>query len=439
MMKSPYFWIPFEILINLYSGIISVWFINRLLVKKSPEKVSKWICSILICVAFSSFLLIDRLSLDIYFSDSWVFLIIIVYGVLFYQDHWATKLLLLTILYIITSTVASFSYFLFAVIFKCSYEDLLLFSFERFLFMLFSNLMHFVTLSLIVFFFSPIKKAYFSNYGAIITLSLINLSAAFIEESLFRLYPKGIIKASFFLLICTLCLLICLLSMALYRFLYDYSEKTAKLQYQKQQKIEVYERISQIVTMFDTVNRLHHDMSKHIDIAMNLYQNGENDRAIAYLSTFKSQFPPIFSTGCLPLDSALTLRASLMKNQNITFFTELCNLSILPIEDVELCAIIMNLLDNSIEELNRSQKELNERYVRLQIRWVESMLMIRCENPCSLFPIQREKDGIVSKKRTSGIGMGIPIIKEIVDEAAGIIQIDQKDGLFIVLISLPVD
>ena len=99
----------------------------------------------------------------------------------------------------------------------------------------------------------------------------------------------------------------------------------------------------------------------------------------------------------------------------------------------------MNLLDNAVEELNRSRGEMTERYVRLQIRWVRGMLLIRCENPCTSLPIPKTKEGFVSRKRASGVGMGIPIIKEIVDEAAGIIQMDQTDGHFIVLISLPAD
>ena len=67
------------------------------------------------------------------------------------------------------------------------------------------------------------------------------------------------------------------------------------------------------------------------------------------------------------------------------------------------------------------------------------MLLILCENPCTSLPIPKTKEGFVSRKRASGVGMGIPIIKEIVDEAAGIIQMDQTDGHFIVLISLPAD
>ena len=35
--------------------------------------------------------------------------------------------------------------------------------------------------------------------------------------------------------------------------------------------------------------------------------------------------------------------------------------------------------------------------------------------------------------------MGIPIINEIVEEASGVIQIDQQNNHFVVLISLPID
>ena len=439
MLQSAYFWIPFEILINLYTGIISVWYVDRLLLKRSPERVSLWICALLIGLAYSSFLLADQLSLETYFSDSWVYLIIILYAVLFYRDHWSRKLLWLTVLYTIFSTAASFSYYLFSAVFRCSFEDLLSYGLPRLLFMLFANLLCVLILLTTVRFFSPIKNDHFTNHRSVIILALINLAAVLVEEFLFRLYPEGDMNSMLFFFICTLCLLICLFSLAFYRILYDYAQKTAKLQYQEQQRAEINDRLTEVNEMFDTVNQLQHDLRKHVEVAIDLFQNGNTKKAVEYLGSFKDKFPPMFSTGCLSLDSALTLRARLMEEQTISFLPELCNLSKLPLKDIDFCAIIMNLLDNAVEELNRSRGEMTERYVRLQIRWVRGMLLIRCENPCTSLPIPKTKEGFVSRKRASGVGMGIPIIKEIVDEAAGIIQMDQTDGHFIVLISLPAD
>ena len=105
----------------------------------------------------------------------------------------------------------------------------------------------------------------------------------------------------------------------------------------------------------------------------------------------------------------------------------------------------MKILRGESKVISRKYKPLvtdtsyDDGNVRLQIRWVRGMLLIRCENPCTSLPIPKTKEGFVSRKRASGVGMGIPIIKEIVDEAAGIIQMDQTDGHFIVLISLPAD
>ena len=146
----------------------------------------------------------------------------------------------------------------------------------------------------------------------------------------------------------------------------------------------------------------------------------------------KKELTFMYSTGCLSLDSALTLRARLMEDQTISFRTDLCNLSKLPVKDVDFCAIIMNLLNNAIEELNRSREKLTESYVRLQIRFVRGMLMIRCENPCNSIPIQKTQNGFISRKRSSGVGMGIPIINKIVEEAAGVVQMNQEGGHYII-------
>lgn len=125
-----------------------------------------------------------------------------------------------------------------------------------------------------------------------------------------------------------------------------------------------------------------------------------------------------------------------MNTQGITFIYELCDLQKHPLSDTDFCTIIMNLLDNAIEGVLRCQNNLSERYIRLDIRHIHDMLMIRCENPCSLLPMKQESMKFLSEKRASGKGLGISIIEDIVNEADGICSFTQKDGHFTAIVNI---
>ena len=431
-------WLLFELFINLFEACLYVWFANKLLNPKPKRRLTSIIFIILISAAFSLYLFVpDELTLDTVFSDSWTALIILIYFFVFFTDHWWTKLLWFTTYYVLSNTLILVHYYAFSTILGQSFEALLLPSLFRFFFVLLCNILLASIFIFVAYLFSPLKNQKHMSRKSVIVLSLINVSVVLMEELMFRLYPENLVGPSLFLLICSFSLTITLLSLVLYRILYGYSETTAKLQYLDQQREGISQRLSEANELFNTISHMQHDMKKHLEVASDLVQHGEAEKAGEYLGEIKTRFPYMYSTGCLSLDSALTLRARLMEEQLISFRAELCNLSRLPMNDMDFCAVIMNLLDNAIEELNRSREEMTERYVRLQIRFVRGMLMIRCENPCTAVPIKKTKEGFISRKRVSGVGLGIPIIKEIVEEAAGVIQMDQKDDHFIVLISIP--
>ena len=433
-------WLLFEIFINIFEACLYVWFAGKLLTAKSKRILTAIIFIVLISAAFSVYLFLpDELTLNDVFSDSWISLIILIYFFVFFTDHWWTKLLWFTTYYVLSNTVISLHYYAFSTILGQSFDALLLPGISRLLFVLLCNTVLALVFIFVAHLFSPLKKQKHMSAKSVIVLSLINLSVVLVEELMFRLYPENLVGPSLFMLICCFSLVISLLSLILYRILYEYSETTAKLQYLDQQREGINQRLSEANELFNTISHMQHDMKKHLEVASNLVRQNENEKAGEYLGEIKTRFPHMYSTGCLSLDSALTLRAQLMEEQTISFRVELCNLSKLPIKDIDFCAIIMNLLDNAIEELNRSREEMTERYVRLQIRWVRGMLMIRCENPCTSVPIKKNKDGFISRKRASGVGMGILIIKEIVEEANGVVQMDQEDSHFIVFISIPVN
>lgn len=89
----------------------------------------------------------------------------------------------------------------------------------------------------------------------------------------------------------------------------------------------------------------------------------------------------VFSTGCISLDSALTVKELQMRQSGIRFERQLCALEETPIEDTELSTIVMNLLDNAIEAILRHASPPENPLIAFRIQRTREMLLVECRNP----------------------------------------------------------
>ena len=89
----------------------------------------------------------------------------------------------------------------------------------------------------------------------------------------------------------------------------------------------------------------------------------------------------VFSTGCISLDSALTVKELQMRQSGIRFERQLCALEETPIEDTELSTIVMNLLDNAIEAILRHASPPERPLIAFRIQRTREMLLVECRNP----------------------------------------------------------
>lgn len=112
----------------------------------------------------------------------------------------------------------------------------------------------------------------------------------------------------------------------------------------------------------------------------------------------------VFSTGCISLDSALTVKELQMRQSGIRFERQLCALEETPIEDTELSTIVMNLLDNAIEAILRHASPPESPPIAFRIQRTREMLLIECRNPVDAATIRRRGERFLSSKSGRGHG-----------------------------------
>ena len=437
MTQSDWFWIPYELILNLFQAVLYTWFLDRLLNKRTSEKLSFWGCVFLIFAGYSLYSFSDQLTLQVAFSSFWVKLIPAVYVFVFYQDPWWIKLMWCIMLATIPATIISLCYYICAIFVGGSFDLLLARGWARIGFTVFGNLLLGSVLATIVRFFTSLKNNNYTTPGSVVLLIVIDIASYCMTRLMFWLYPDGYLSSTLFVGICSLSLVVCIVSLFLYRSLCSYAAKAVELSYMEGQKAAVDNRLEEISKMYSMMQFLNHDIRKHMQVTEDMLSRHEVEESREYLAEVSANLDNLFSTGCLPLDSALTVRKKILEDHQIGFLYELCDLQRLPLSSTDFCTIIMNLLDNATEASVRYFNETFEHFVKLTIRHHRDMFFIECINPCPSRPLQKDHSYFVSTKEGRGHGLGIKVIESIVDSIEGTCSFEQKGSYFKASISLP--
>lgn len=136
------------------------------------------------------------------------------------------------------------------------------------------------------------------------------------------------------------------------------------------------------------------------------------------------------------IDSAILSETYKAKSSGIRIEAKLAVPPVIPVKGYKLYSILMNLMDNAIESLQRDQIE--DPYVYVNIRMVKSILFIKIENP-----IKDTSDTIdlttTKKGKPELHGYGTSIVKKYVEENNGAVTYNKKDGKFVVDVMMSFD
>ena len=152
---------------------------------------------------------------------------------------------------------------------------------------------------------------------------------------------------------------------------------------------------------------------KRIDEMCNSVSGGEN----------------IIKTGNDSLDALINTKYNDNKELNIKFKHYITMNTINKIDNIDLCIIIGNALDNAIEACAKIDNRI-EKEIALEIRQVNETLAIKMTNPTAE-DIEKKNGKLVSKKKEKELhGFGMQSMEEIVNKYNGNLTYLQKDGIF---------
>ena len=171
-----------------------------------------------------------------------------------------------------------------------------------------------------------------------------------------------------------------------------------------------------------------HDIENQFSVLNEMIENGDIEGAKAYLvklGSFVRLANRMCYTGNNAVDSIVNIKGSIARNDGIEFICKVNIITSIKADEMELCRIIGNGLDNAIEGCERSSAD--SKHICFSISEDKDKLIITITNTSDKVDIM----ALTSTKKDKGLhGIGISSIKSSVERLGGLVKFDYADGIF---------
>ncbi|ENZ30163.1 hypothetical protein HMPREF1084_03338 [Clostridium butyricum 60E.3] len=197
------------------------------------------------------------------------------------------------------------------------------------------------------------------------------------------------------------------------------SKKLRKISLIKQKNDIISQHYSILERKYDKTNQIIHDIKNHLICINALATYNQSKKIIEYIKNINediNQLSDIVITNNKMLDIIINDKIHLINKYNINFKYEVQSFNLDFIKNKDMCSMMSNLLDNSIESCIKSYNK----NILLKIQhYNKSFIIIKLINSCDKNPILKNNKLISSKQNTTYHGYGIENIKKSVNKYSG--------------------
>ena len=192
----------------------------------------------------------------------------------------------------------------------------------------------------------------------------------------------------------------------------------------------------EVENMYRKMRGWRHDYHNHMQVLAAYLESGQVEKAREFLDEINDNLvkvDTVLKTGNTMVDAILNSKISLMRAKDIAVDATARVPGELPMADVDLCVIIGNLLDNSMEACESLPME--QRFVRIYISVKETHLYMVFTN--SAGKKQAKVGKIFASTKGSGHGFGLTRVDELVEKYGGYLTRASEDGGYTTEVILP--
>lgn len=193
----------------------------------------------------------------------------------------------------------------------------------------------------------------------------------------------------------------------------------------------------EVQNIYTKMRRWRHDYHNHMQKIKAHLALGQLEEVTEYLNRLEEDLDAIditVKTGNISVDAILSSKLSVAAEKGITINCSAKVPEQLAVSDVDLCAIIGNLIDNSVESCGKL-RDGGERMLRVYIGVLKQQLYISVMNSTKEKERKRDSEFVSSKRGNHG--HGLKRIDDIVKKYDGFINRKNEPGAFVTEIMLP--
>lgn len=188
----------------------------------------------------------------------------------------------------------------------------------------------------------------------------------------------------------------------------------------------------------ESTRQIWHDINNHLECVKELIRNGYNKEATDYFVTLENNIAMLrgdIHTGHLIIDTILADKYTTALAYGIKMVMKVDGALAKGIQDMDLCTIYGNLLDNAIEASRKL--EVGEGEILLRTEQVNQFVLIEVLNSRSGEVIEKNGQFVTTKQTKVGHGIGLSSVRQVVHKYDGEVLIDYNDTTFKVQIFIP--
>lgn len=199
------------------------------------------------------------------------------------------------------------------------------------------------------------------------------------------------------------------------------------------------EHCKKLQTQFETSKSFRHDIKNHLICVKNLISNGDIEDAVLYIEKITNSVENLslqISTHNPIADAVISEKCSICMSNNIEFN---CLVNIpqnSQLDPFDLCVILSNALDNSLEACKKITDAKILKYVHIKSSLNKNFLLFEIEN--SVQNYIDKTNLITNKDDSSNHGLGLLNIKNTANKYNGTINIETTNNKFVLTVMLQI-
>ena len=211
--------------------------------------------------------------------------------------------------------------------------------------------------------------------------------------------------------------------------------RNARLRQENQLLSLQQQRYENLKTAIEEARQARHDMRHHLNHISMLAEENDMETLKAYLSQTVSRIPDLDMHFCenRAADSVLGYYCALAKREGIPFSAQIDLPQTLPVDELDMCLVLSNLLENALEASLRTVPARRWMKVNAYVH-AERLLLMQVENACD--GEIKETNGVFRSSKRKGNGIGIQSVRHIAEKNGGASTFACQDGVFCAKIML---